>query len=867
MIYNPPPTSSSSIPAKRPLRPSSPTSPNSCGWEHGLGFGFGVFTEVGVLEGVVGGDTLLRVEGKEGGEQRDAVGRQQWEFRPQQVAGSTMLISLSSADAGWVNKCRECVNSAPARPVRVRRHAHQLEYLGQLVDLALALEQRLLQYQLGKDAPDAPYVNRRPVLLRSQQQLGTAVPQRDDQLRQRRTGVAEGPRETKVRDFDLPAVVHEQVRRLEVAVHDPVCVHGRRGGEELQHECFDLGLQEGFGHVVEEGLEVVFDKVHDYVNPGRDELVELLADDDLAQVDDMRVSRGHQRLDLAQTGDREPIRLLLQLELLQRDDLAREEVPRARDDASSTELHGWIAAAGNRSRRDSPSSRSFAGPDEDTACVVEATSSGSVETLRRFDGGSSDTARAAASSSAFWAFFSRLASFAAFRRAASSASSAASVSQRDFFDDDMATAWLRDGRTVETPTHRTMKLLASRLSRVLLAELPQASSRRLVVAATASSPHRIHTTAPRLADDDDGLTRAQRVRKRIWGDAGPADPYKELTPEEREKREIALLEAEEAERAKEVADKRKAAKQQVSVEQASEYVPDTDARAMLIVGTRGAFRRREWDTKHKFVKFLGKRVSTPEQITAAVRRAAVETYAASLAGTKPTAACVRYHGPEYLTDYVAVTRAEGSAHSYRFDFRSPEIMRRIQEYTADKQPLPADRDIAGNIPRAASDEWMNLPLTDEILKFAVIKRSTQLTGIRLNDPIINDVRTVNQLLKRFLQIAAQSQTERLAPVLEANTELKVAPNVAVHPYQLKFTDRERAVGRLETIPIMMAGRIRQEGEVTGKRGHVRGGRRAVSKSMLRLRARKMKAWGVLGVECFGERRTARKAVEVAEEED
>ncbi|KAK6353130.1 hypothetical protein TWF696_005120 [Orbilia brochopaga] len=405
-----------------------------------------------------------------------------------------------------------------------------------------------------------------------------------------------------------------------------------------------------------------------------------------------------------------------------------------------------------------------------------------------------------------------------------------------------------------------MKLLASRLSRVLLTDLPQSSSRRFAAVAATASSRSIHTSQPRLNEDDDGLTRAQRVRKRIWGDPGPADPYRELTPEEREKREIARLEAEEAERSKEQASKRKAAKEQVSMERATEYVPDTDARAMLIVGTRGAFRRREWDSKHKFVKFLGKRVSTPEQITAAVRRATIETYAVALAGSDPTAACVRYHGPEYLTDYVAVARAGTATHNYRFDFRSPTIMRRIQEYAADKQPLPSDQDIVKDVAKADADEWTGLPLSDEKLKFAVIKRSMQLTGIRLVDPIINEVRTVNQLLKRFLQIAAQSQTQRLAPVLEANQELQVAPNVSVHPYQLKFTDRERAVGRLETIPIMMAGRIRQEGEVTGRRGHVRASRRAVSKSMLRLRARKMKAWGVLGVESFRARRAPRKAV-------
>src|SRR4051794_5633868 len=92
----------------------------------------------------------------------------------------------------------------------------------------------------------------------------------------------------------------------------------------------------------------------------------------------------------------------------------------------------------------------------------------------------------------------------------------------------------------------------------------------------------------------------------------------------------------------------------------------------------------------------------------------------------------------------------------------------------------------------------------------------QLTGIRITDPIINGLSTVKELLQHLNRIAAQANTEKLAPALANSEELRENSNVAVHQYQLKFTDKERAVGRLETIPIMMAGRLRKEGELIGK---------------------------------------------------
>lgn len=125
-----------------------------------------------------------------------------------------------------------------------------------------------------------------------------------------------------------------------------------------------------------------------------------------------------------------------------------------------------------------------------------------------------------------------------------------------------------------------------------------------------------------------------------------------------------------------------------------------------------------------------------------------------------------------------------------------------------------------------------------------------MTGIPLQDPVIDRLDTVRDMHAQFQKVAGQSNTAKLAPALAENEELGEALNVAIHQYQLKFTDKERAIGRLETIPIMMAGRVRKEGEIIGK-GVGREGRKRVSRSMLRLRARKIKGYGVTGIDRRG----------------
>ncbi|KAF3104027.1 hypothetical protein TWF569_007767 [Orbilia oligospora] len=390
----------------------------------------------------------------------------------------------------------------------------------------------------------------------------------------------------------------------------------------------------------------------------------------------------------------------------------------------------------------------------------------------------------------------------------------------------------------------TMKPI-TRLSRVLLTDLPHA---------TIAKPHHltltrrtIHTTQPTYKDDSK-LTNPQQWRKAIWGEAGPADPYKELTSEEREKREIERIEAQEYEQIKKQDAKTEAERERQRAEKEATYAPDVDARDMIVAGTRGAFMKKKWDPKNRIWRFLLTRLENPEEVTAAVRRAVVETYSLAIAKSKPTQACVTYKGPEYLTEKVRITKTEDGK-DYKFDFRSPDVARRIKEYAiSQKQPLKSDLELVEGIERAEGDDWKSMTLGGASLKFAVLKRSMLLTGIPLTDPVMHAISTPGQLIKQFHRILAQGTSTRLAPALAENETISETPNVAIHQHQIKFTDKERAIGRMETIPIMMAGRAKREGEIVGRGKMTKTGRRLVSKSMLKLRVRKLKGWGVNGID-------------------
>ena len=96
-------------------------------------------------------------------------------------------------------------------PRLLRGSAKHLEDLVDLLELVLPGQDRPLQEQLGEDAADGPHVHRRAVVLRAQQQLRRAVPERDHPVGQLAARVVKWPRQAEIRQLQLPLVVDQEV--------------------------------------------------------------------------------------------------------------------------------------------------------------------------------------------------------------------------------------------------------------------------------------------------------------------------------------------------------------------------------------------------------------------------------------------------------------------------------------------------------------------------------------------------------------------------------------------------------------------------------------------------------------------------------
>ncbi len=113
--------------------------------------------------------------------------------------------------------------------------------LGELVGVGVAGQVGHAQQQLGEDAAHRPHVDGGPVLLRGVQQLGRAVPARDDRGREPHLGRRVDARQPEIRQLQLAVGAHEDVIRLQVSVQRPRLVARVQPAQYHLHAALDFG--------------------------------------------------------------------------------------------------------------------------------------------------------------------------------------------------------------------------------------------------------------------------------------------------------------------------------------------------------------------------------------------------------------------------------------------------------------------------------------------------------------------------------------------------------------------------------------------------------------------------------------------------
>lgn len=159
-----------------------------------------------MLERVLRANTTVRVVHQHLLEEIEALGAEAWHVLAQiflLVLREISSVALQVLDAG---------------PFVRRGRSHNSKYFQQLVFFVLAGEQRLLGDNLCENAANRPNVDRSVIILRAHKNVGRAIPQRHDLMREVLDWDAESARQTKVGQLKNVVFVDEQVLRLEISM-------------------------------------------------------------------------------------------------------------------------------------------------------------------------------------------------------------------------------------------------------------------------------------------------------------------------------------------------------------------------------------------------------------------------------------------------------------------------------------------------------------------------------------------------------------------------------------------------------------------------------------------------------------------------
>ncbi|KAM0317546.1 hypothetical protein ACHAO8_002384 [Botrytis cinerea] len=118
-----------------------------------------------------------------------------------------------------------------------------------------------------------------------------------------------------------------------------------------------------------------------------------------------------------------------------------------------------------------------------------------------------------------------------------------------------------------------------------------------------------------------------------------------------------------------------------------------------------------------------------------------------------------------------------------------------EDVAADRSTVDPLKDSAEALVASWGNSWLQISLADPAIKFAVVKRTMQLTGQRIPDHAINHSNTVEKLLQHLI---APPKPPTLNKALEEEQILSL-PNVSVIGKRVTPIDKERNIGRLKVI--------------------------------------------------------------------
>ncbi|KAF8867069.1 hypothetical protein BDZ45DRAFT_638372 [Acephala macrosclerotiorum] len=292
-----------------------------------------------------------------------------------------------------------------------------------------------------------------------------------------------------------------------------------------------------------------------------------------------------------------------------------------------------------------------------------------------------------------------------------------------------------------------------------------------------------------------------------------------------------------------------------SYEPATTWMNEEDGTRVPWVGGFGNWWKNNWDPEHQYSGFVPearKIMTKPDEITAAFYRALVEVYMCKEAGLPLTSTATSKEVPstfnvrmipsetgvqldfsgsqttldaftrslkaavDETVEHEAPTESEEDVAADRstVDPLHPESTEALVDETATKEnPTESEEDVAADrspidplLRKKAQDAfystfvanlnpaWRQVPLADPEIKFAVLKRVLQLTGIRIPDSAIQPSKTAGNFLSHLIK---PPKPRKLAEAIPP--QLKVLRNVKVSQNRVTPIHKEQQVGRWKLI--------------------------------------------------------------------
>ncbi|TVY16438.1 hypothetical protein LARI1_G005550 [Lachnellula arida] len=266
-----------------------------------------------------------------------------------------------------------------------------------------------------------------------------------------------------------------------------------------------------------------------------------------------------------------------------------------------------------------------------------------------------------------------------------------------------------------------------------------------------------------------------------------------------------------------------------------------------------------WEPEYDFGGFLpAEIVSDAEEMTAALHRAMVEVFALKQAGFSLLDIPKAVPGLDFTHDVDIVPSAEGTQLRFNKDSSLAEVLQSLTravslspvDETAEKgAPTESEEDVAAD--RSESDplspdesstfidetavkeepteseedvaadrsevdplkdseaymsyeeliaswdpSWLQVSVEDPEIKFAILKRTLQLTGVRVPDSAIRSTRTAQSILSHLV---TPPKPRKLIQALEQKEELITLPNVSVFAKRVTPIHKEKSIGRWKLI--------------------------------------------------------------------